>query len=135
MVKKIHILKDSRGLGVQISMKLNHVTGEKGVFVSDISPGGAAARFVFLVMLAGYCQSWFLKFAMYYAHPFVSDETNKSMFFRHKYKLLYYIIIETQINTWIYIKTLGNEYSKYYKQIRICFLKPHLCSLVEPLNN
>lgn len=43
-VKKIHILKDSRGLGVQISMKLNHVTGEKGVFVSDISPGGAAAR-------------------------------------------------------------------------------------------
>lgn len=44
MVKKIHILKDSRGLGVQISMKLNHVTGEKGVFVSDVSPGGAAAR-------------------------------------------------------------------------------------------
>lgn len=55
MVKMIHILKDSRGLGVQISMKLNHVTGEKGVFVSDISPGGAAARLmmftVFLVML------------------------------------------------------------------------------------
>ena len=43
-VKKIHILKDSRGLGVQISMKLNHATGEKGVFVSDVSPGGAAAR-------------------------------------------------------------------------------------------
>lgn len=55
MVKRIHILKDSRGLGVQISMKLNHVTGEKGVFVSDISPGGAAARLmmftVFLMML------------------------------------------------------------------------------------
>lgn len=54
MVKKIHILKDSRGLGVQISMKLNHATGEKGVFVSDISPGGAAARLMafinFLVM-------------------------------------------------------------------------------------
>ena len=44
VVKKIHILKDSRGLGVQISMKLNHVTGEKGVFVSDVSPGGAAER-------------------------------------------------------------------------------------------
>lgn len=44
MVKKIHILKDSRGLGVQISIKLNRTTGEKGVFVSDISPGGAAAR-------------------------------------------------------------------------------------------
>ena len=44
MVKKIHILKDGRGLGVQISMKLNHVTGEKGVFVSDVSPGGAAER-------------------------------------------------------------------------------------------
>ena len=59
MVKKIHILKDSRGLGVQISMKLNHVTGEKGVFVSDVSPGGAAARLiiVFLVMFRGYCQS------------------------------------------------------------------------------
>lgn len=25
-------------------MKLNHVTGEKGVFVSDVSPGGAAER-------------------------------------------------------------------------------------------
>ena len=43
-VKKIHILKDSRGLGVQISIKLNRTTGEKGVFVSDISPGGAVAR-------------------------------------------------------------------------------------------
>jgi len=64
MVKKIHILKDSRGLGVQISMKLNHVTGEKGVFVSDVSPGGAAARLmlfnliVVLVKFTGYCQSW-----------------------------------------------------------------------------
>ena len=29
---------------MQISMKLNHVTGEKGVFVSDVSPGGAAER-------------------------------------------------------------------------------------------
>ena len=60
-MKKIHILKDSRGLGVQISMKLNHVTGEKGVFVSDVSPGGAAARLmmfiIFLVMFTGYCQS------------------------------------------------------------------------------
>ena len=37
-------MKDGRGLGVQISMKLNHVTGEKGVFVSDVSPGGAAER-------------------------------------------------------------------------------------------
>lgn len=46
VVKKIHILKDGRGLGVQISMKLNHVTGEKGVFVSDVSPGGAAERLV-----------------------------------------------------------------------------------------
>lgn len=62
MVKKIHILKDSRGLGVQISMKLNRVTGEKGVFVSDVSPGGAAARLmrfiIFLVMFTGCCQSW-----------------------------------------------------------------------------
>lgn len=59
MVKKIHILKDSRGLGVQISMKLNRVTGEKGVFVSDVSPGGAAARLmmfiIFLVMFTGCC--------------------------------------------------------------------------------
>ena len=31
---------------MQISMKLNHVTGEKGVFVSDVSPGGAAERLV-----------------------------------------------------------------------------------------
>ena len=44
MVKKIHVLKDSRGLGVQISMRLNQTTGEKGVFVSDVSPGGAVAR-------------------------------------------------------------------------------------------
>lgn len=61
-----------------------------------------------------------LKFAMLYAPPFVPDETNKSMFFRHKHKLLHY---ETQINACIYIKTLGNEYSKYYKQIRILFPK------------
>ncbi|XP_068740445.1 uncharacterized protein [Montipora capricornis] len=43
-VKKIHILKDSRGLGVQIAINMNHVTREKGVFVSDVNPGGAAAR-------------------------------------------------------------------------------------------
>lgn len=43
-VRKLHILKDSHGLGVQISIDMNHVTGEKGVFVSDINPGGAAAR-------------------------------------------------------------------------------------------
>lgn len=50
-VKKIHILKDSRGLGVQILMKLNHETGEKGVFVSDVSPGGAAARYSISLVL------------------------------------------------------------------------------------
>ena len=43
-MRKLHILKDSHGLGVQISIDMNHVTGEKGVFVSDINPGGAAAR-------------------------------------------------------------------------------------------
>ena len=43
-MKKIHILKDSRGLGVQIAIDMNHVTREKGVFVSDVNPGGAAAR-------------------------------------------------------------------------------------------
>ena len=43
-VKKIHILKDSRGLGVQISLKVNRATGESGVFVSDVNPGGAAAK-------------------------------------------------------------------------------------------
>lgn len=50
-VKKIHILKDSRGLGVQILMKLNHETREKGVFVSDVSPGGAAARYSISLVL------------------------------------------------------------------------------------
>lgn len=95
MVKKIHILKDSRGLGVQISMKLNHATGEKGVFVSDISPGGAAARLMafinFLVMfILNYrvLSIVVLNFAVLYVHvyPAVPDESNKSMFFRHKYK-------------------------------------------------
>lgn len=98
MVKKIHILKDSRGLGVQISMKLNHATGEKGVFVSDVSPGGAAARLMafihFLVMFKLNYRVMSIKnivvlnFAVLYVRVYsaVPDETNKSMFFRHKYK-------------------------------------------------
>lgn len=76
MVKKIHILKDSRGLGVQISMKLNHTTGEKGVFISDVSPGGAAARLVtfilsFLVNFKAVC---ILTRAMVNAWPTTSSD-------------------------------------------------------------
>ena len=61
-VKKIHILKDSRGLGVQILMKLNHETGEKGVFVSDVSPGGAAARYSISLVLINVTVSSGLQF-------------------------------------------------------------------------
>lgn len=43
-------------------MKLNHETGEKGVFVSDVSPGGAAARYSISLVLINVTVSSGLQF-------------------------------------------------------------------------
>ncbi|XP_048583633.1 uncharacterized protein LOC5517610 isoform X2 [Nematostella vectensis] len=44
VAKKIHILKDSRGLGLQIAQRTDPASGATGIFVSHLDAGGAAAR-------------------------------------------------------------------------------------------
>ncbi|KAK3732220.1 hypothetical protein QZH41_015309, partial [Actinostola sp. cb2023] len=44
ITKKIHILKDIRGLGIQITQCTDDITGAVGIFVTQINIGGAAAR-------------------------------------------------------------------------------------------
>ena len=45
MVKKIHILKDARGLGLHVAIRRDPKTESTGVFVAGIDVGGAAARY------------------------------------------------------------------------------------------